>query len=191
MSRRIHNGKVPQWICGRPDRRPGLRLLVPAVAGSFAGIAAVSYLTFGHGAALLIPSFGASAVLLYAACHVPMAQPRNLLGGHLLSAVAGVTVFRIWGLTWWSLALAVALAIAVMMVTDTLHPPGGATAFAAVFTRQGDYGFVLMPVAAGAIILLAVALLSNNMGRAGCYPARFTGKAGEADEEKRSVPGEN
>lgn len=144
-------------------------VLVAAV-GSFTGIAAVAYLSFKYDLALLVPSFGASAVLLYAAAHVPMAQPRNVLGGHLISAVAGVAIYRLGGLSWWTIALAVTLAILGMMLTDTLHPPGGATAFAAVFTQQ-NYSFILTPVAVGAFILVGVALVVHNIDGRVKYPA--------------------
>ncbi len=155
--------KIPGWFHRDSACRPDYRQIIIAVVGSFAGIAAVSYLSMNYSVPLLVPSFGASAVLLYAACHVPMAQPRNVVGGHLISAVAGVSVYQLLGLTWWSLALAVTLAIGAMMFTDTLHPPGGATAFAAVFTTQ-DYSFVFSPVLLGAVILVSVAIAVNNVG---------------------------
>lgn len=100
--------------------------------------------------------------VLYAAAHVPMAQPKNVLGGHLISALIGVTVYRLWGLSWWTLALGVALAIGAMMVTDTLHPPGGATAFAAVFTQQ-NFSFVYKPVAIGVVILMVIAIILHGV----------------------------
>lgn len=137
---------------------PRLRQLLAAFVGSFCGIAVTAYFSFIYHAALLVPSFGASAVLLYAAPHLPMAKPKSVLGGHLVSALVGVTVYQLFGLYWWSLALGVSLAIVAMMITDTLHPPGGATAFAAVFTQQ-NYPFVFMPVVMGVLILMVVALI--------------------------------
>src|SRR5208337_2794647 len=82
---------------------------------------------------LLIGSFGASAVLVYAAIKSPLAQPRNLIGGHVLSGITGVACYQLFGHTiWLAAAMAVSSAIAVMLVTKTLHPPGGATALIAV-----------------------------------------------------------
>ncbi len=118
---------------------------------------------------LLVPSFGASAVLLYSACHVPMAQPRNVAGGHFFSALSGVLSYQLFGFSWWSVALGVTVAIILMALTGTLHPPGGATAFIAVFTRQ-DFGFIFLPVLAGAVILILIALLTNNLSSKRCYP---------------------
>ena len=74
---------------------------------------------------MIIGSFGASAVLIYGAIKSPLAQPRNLLGGHVISALIGVTVFNLFSLLWLAAALAVATSIAVMHATKTLHPPGG------------------------------------------------------------------
>lgn len=100
-----------------------------------------------------------------------MAQPKNVLGGHLISAVIGVAVYKTLGLSWWTLALGVAMAIVAMMVTDTLHPPGGATAFAAVFTQQ-NFSFVYNPVAIGVVILIVVALILHRFSGQKKYPSR-------------------
>jgi CBS-domain-containing membrane protein len=148
--------------------------------GGFSGIFLVGYLgTVLHLEALdilfLIGSFGASAVLLYGAPTVTFAQPRNLLGGHIVSAFIGVMVFSlVKEPIYFSAALAVATAIAGMHLTRTLHPPGGATALIAVIggTRVHDLGFayVVFPVALGALVMLAVALLVNNISDKRRYP---------------------
>jgi CBS-domain-containing membrane protein len=143
-------------------------LLVTAL-GSFAGIGLVAMLADHYRLPLLLPSLGASAVLLYAACHVPMAQPRNVIGGHIISALVGVTVYQLCGDAWWAIALGVTLAIVAMTLTHTLHPPGGATAFIAVYTAQ-DFGFILSPVGAGALCLVLIALLVNNLSSERKYP---------------------
>ncbi|WP_347491154.1 HPP family protein [Desulfoscipio sp. XC116] len=137
--------------------------------GSFAGIGLVAILSDHYHLPLLLPSFGASAVLLYAACHVPMAQPRNVVGGHLISALMGVTVYQVCGDAWWAIALGVTSAIVAMTLTRTLHPPGGATAFIAVYTAQ-DFGFIFSPVGLGALCLVLIALLVNNISTERKYP---------------------
>ena len=78
---------------------------------------------------IIIGSFGASAVLTYGAIRSPLAQPRNLIGGHMISAMIGVASFQLFeAFPWLAASFAVATAIAVMHMTKTLHPPGGATA---------------------------------------------------------------
>jgi CBS domain-containing membrane protein len=80
----------------------------------------------------LIGSFGASSVLIYGIINSPLAQPRNLIGGHVISAFVGVLVYKlIPGNLWLSSALSVSLSIVAMQITKTLHPPGGATALIA------------------------------------------------------------
>ncbi|MDY0041034.1 MAG: HPP family protein, partial [Desulforhabdus sp.] len=99
--------------------------------GSFLGIAAVAYLHYDllseTDLMMIIGSFGASAVLVYGATKSPLAQPRNLVGGHLLSAIIGVAAYQFLGShLWLACAVGVATSIAVMHATKTLHPPGGA-----------------------------------------------------------------
>lgn len=154
--------RIPGLFHKNKETCPTWGHLIFALVGSFFGISVAAYLSLNYNMALLVPSFGASAVLLYAASHVPMAQPKNVIGGHMVSAVIGVTVYKICGLSWWTLALGVALAIVAMMVTDTLHPPGGATAFAAIYSQQ-DFLFVIKPVGIGVVILVGIALILHRV----------------------------
>ena len=147
--------------------------------GSFLGVAAVALLHAGlfepRDLSLLIGSFGASAVLLYGAVRSPLAQPRNLIGGHVLSAIIGVSA-QLWlgGTPWLAAAVAVSVAIAIMHLTRTLHPPGGATALIAVIggdsVHQLGYLYVLVPAALGASVMLVIALLVNNIPKTRKYP---------------------
>lgn len=169
------NDLIKAYICkmkgGRCQDLPRVSwsgLLVTA-AGSLIGVGLVSLLSVYYNLPLLLPSLGASAVLLYAACHVPMAQPRNVIGGHLFSALMGVSAFQLFGGAWWVIAVGVTLAILIMVVTHTLHPPGGATAFVAVYNGQ-DFSFILSPVGLGVICLTIIALLVNNLDSRRKYP---------------------
>ena len=126
---------------------------------------------------LVIGSFGASAVLLYGAPKAPFSQPRNLVGGHLVSAAVGVACYLyLPDIVIIQEAVAVATAIALMMLTRTLHPPGGATALIAVIgsdtIHQLGWGY-LFPVMIGALLLLVVALIGNNLYERGSYPQRW------------------
>lgn len=147
--------------------------------GAVVGIGLCGYLSAKYfepaDSTLLIGSFGASAVLVYGAIKSPFAQPRNLIGGHLVSAVAGVACFQLFGETiWLAAALGAAFATAAMLATRTVHPPGGATAVIAVIGGEKIHNlgfmYVLMPVALGALILLAVALIVNNLSKNRRYP---------------------
>jgi CBS-domain-containing membrane protein len=147
--------------------------------GCFLGIGVVAFINFvaleGTDTLFLVGSFGASATLLYGAIKSPLAQPRNFVGGHIVCALVGVTCFKFFhGSPWVASALAVAFAVAAMHATKTLHPPGGATALIAVLGGPAihDLGFmyVLLPVGAGALAMLAVALLFNNLFSHRTYP---------------------
>ena len=161
-----------------PGRVP-LSEVVWSWLGAFFGIFAVSYIDQkvlqGTDLVMVIGSFGASAVLIYGAIQSPLAQPRNLIGGHIISALIGVSCYRLFPeQIWLASSLAVATAIAVMHMTKTLHPPGGATALIAVIGSNKihslGYLYMLVPVGTGALIMLIVALLINNIPRNRRYP---------------------
>ena len=147
--------------------------------GAFFGIGIIAFIQSHTLSAteniFLIGSFGASSVLIYGAIQSPLAQPRNLVGGHVLSALVGVTVYKIVpDIIWLSAPLAVSLSIVLMQYTKTLHPPGGATALIAVSSTgkipELGYWYVLSPVLSGCIILLLVALFFNNLTPNRSYP---------------------
>lgn len=147
--------------------------------GSFLGIALIGFINKGSFSStdniFLIGSFGASSVLIYGIVNSPLAQPRNLIGGHVISALIGVTVhYIIPNEVWLSSAFAVSLSIVFMQITKTLHPPGGATALIANIGSEKvtslGYMYVLSPVLTGAIILLLVAILVNNRAAHRRYP---------------------
>jgi CBS domain-containing membrane protein len=147
--------------------------------GSFLGIGIIGflnskYLTVSDNA-FLIGSFGASSVLIYGIINSPLAQPRNVIGGHLICAIIGVAIHKlIPGELWLSSALSVSLSIVLMQITKTLHPPGGATALIAnigspKIQALGFY-YVMSPVLSGVIILILVALICNNATSHRSYP---------------------
>jgi len=157
----------------------GLSEIIWSWIGSFLGIAAVAAVnnTFVDKTDLvmIIGSFGASAVLIYGTIRSPLAQPRNLIGGHMISAAIGVTAFKLLPAPLWlTSAIAVATSIAIMHATKTLHPPGGATALIAVIGSQKihnlGYLYVLIPAGVGPFIMLTVALLVNNIPKNRRYP---------------------
>lgn len=149
--------------------------------GAFVGIGIIAFIQSLHLPSLenvfLIGSFGASSVLVYGAIQSPLAQPRNLIGGHVISALVGVTVATLVpDMIWLTAPLAVAFSIVFMQITRTLHPPGGATALIAVSggTKIAalGYWYVLSPVFTGALILFLVALLFNNITKNRHYPVK-------------------
>ncbi|MDI6747783.1 MAG: HPP family protein [Rhodocyclaceae bacterium] len=155
-----------------PPRKPWTKIAWSGL-GAFVGIYLVAVMSTlvsqditDH--LFLIGSFGASAVLLYGAPQAEFSQPRNLVGGHVLSALIGITLCKLFPEPVALIsALAVALSLVAMHATRTIHPPGGATALIAVSGSSNShmlgYSFVLSPVALGALVMLLVALLINNL----------------------------
>lgn len=157
----------------------GVAELIWSWIGSVIGIGICGYVSSQYfeqrDMTLLIGSFGASAVLVYAAIKSPLAQPRNLIGGHIISGLVGVACYQFLGETiWLAGAMAVSVAIVAMLATKTLHPPGGATALIAVIggAKIHDLGYLyaFVPAGAGAVVLLIVALLVNNLSSNRRYP---------------------
>ena len=148
--------------------------------GSFMGIGLIGFINSQHLQAhdnmFLIGSFGASSVLIYGIINSPFSQPRNLIGGHLISAIIGVTIHKLIPQELWlSCAMSVSLSIVMMQMTKTLHPPGGATALIANLGSEKiqnlGYFYVLSPVLSGVLILLIVALVFNNLTEHREYPS--------------------
>jgi CBS-domain-containing membrane protein len=178
MSLRDYLGKMRGSTRGSPPRVSNSEVLWSWLGG-FAGMAVLAWvnqlLFSGTDLTLVIGSFGASAVLVYGAVRSPLAQPRNLVGGHLVSALVGVTAWQLFQHTpWLAEATAVATAIAAMHLTRTLHPPGGATALIAVIgsdrVHELGYLYVLIPATLGPMVLLLVGLVVNNIPASRRYP---------------------
>jgi CBS domain-containing membrane protein len=149
-----------------------------AFLGALVGIAVTGLVThlFIHDAGalpLLIAPMGASAVLLFAVPASPLAQPWSIIGGNVISGLAGVTCVQLIPDPTLAAAAAVASAIALMSLAGCLHPPGGAvaltTAVGGPAVLAAGYSFVAVPVALNSLLLLVVALAFNTLsGRS--YP---------------------
>ncbi len=162
-----------QGATPRATGRRSLPLILVSGCAAFVGIYLISLPELSPGWPLssklfLIGSFGASAALLYGAPHSPFAQPRHLVLGQAIAAVVGVTAFKLVGHHQGVAAgLAVAGTIVVMQLVGALHPPAGATALIAVLgpaqVHRLGYEFVVFPVLVGALVLLVVAVVVNNI----------------------------
>jgi CBS domain-containing membrane protein len=169
------------------------RLVACVVAGIGIGLTALlsALLVDGRTAALLVAPMGASAVLIFAVPSSPLAQPWPVIGGNVLSALVGITIA--WAVPIPALAagLAVAVAILVMSLTRSLHPPGGAAALLAVLGGPGvvsiGYWFAVVPVGLNAAMLaLSGVLLHRLTGHS--YPHRAVAAGGQALATADTVP---
>ena len=134
-----------------------------------------------QGAMGLITSMGACAVLLFAMPHGQLSQPWPVIGGNLISALIGVTCYRLIPWDWLSAGTALSLAILVMHQLKCLHPPGGATAVTATLggetVYQLGYKFVLFPVLINAVIMVGIAILFNWAFKWRRYPVALAKRA--------------
>ncbi|SMC41174.1 HPP family protein [Moheibacter sediminis] len=147
--------------------------------GAFIGIALIaffqSFILTKEENIFLIGSFGASSVLIYGAIQSPLAQPRNLILGNVISAAIGVSIAKVLpDIIWITAPLAVSLSIVSMQMIKALHPPGGAAALIAVIgsekIQELGYLYVFTPVLTGTLILFFVALIFNNITKHRKYP---------------------
>ena len=140
--------------------------IINALLSAIGALIFISFLAFldwsFEGMIWLIPPFGASMVLVMAVHESPLAKPKNILLGHILSAVSGVIILYLIGDNFLALGIAVALAVFVMIVTDTIHPPAGANPIIVILTGQG-ISFVLFPITVGAFMLVVFAYLYNKL----------------------------
>ena len=140
--------------------------IINALLSALGALIFISFLAFlersFEGMIWLIPPFGASMVLVMAVHESPLAKPKNILLGHILSALSGVIILYLIGDNFLALGIAVALAVFVMIVTDTIHPPAGANPIIVILTGQG-ISFVLFPVAVGSFMLVIFAYLYNKL----------------------------
>ena len=140
-----------------------LKVALISAFGAFVCISMLAYLnSFEDGNLWLIPPFGASMVLVMAVHESPLAHPKNVFFGHILSALSGVIVFSLMGFSPISMGLGVALAIFLMIITKTIHPPAGANPIIAILGAK-EIGFIIMPVAAGALFIVLFAIIYNKL----------------------------
>ena len=144
----------------------------PLVAGIGAAIciALLAYLNISSSQNLwLIPPFGASIVLITAAHSSPLAQPRNIFFGQIISSICGLFVIYLFDVSYLSIGFSVGLAVSLMMITKTVHPPAGANPIIIMMGNEG-FSFLLMPVSAGAAILVLYAFIFNKYIHKRNYP---------------------
>jgi CBS-domain-containing membrane protein len=148
---------------------PPLRIIAFSFFGAVLAIGALAWLTLLSGIPWLIAPFGASCVLAFGVPDSPLAQPRNIICGHIVATLAGLVALQVLGDAWWVGAVAVGLALALMQITRTLHAPAGANPLL-VLAAHAPLSFLFTPVLTGSIVIVAAAWLVNNARSKGSYP---------------------
>jgi hypothetical protein len=156
----------------RPVEPASRRHVLWSWFGSFLAIAIASYLSVKTNTPLLMAPFGATSVLLFAVPDSPLAQPRNVICGNLLSAVVSLMILHLLGSSPLTIGMAVSTAIGLMQLTETVHPPGGAIALVVMMTRP-NWQFILTPTLEGSLIFVLCAVIFNNLAQERTYPKHW------------------
>lgn len=154
-----------------PTRAPSysLRTGLMACVGVFIIISVMAFASFDLGTLLLLGSFGSSVVIVFTFPDIHFAQPRSVIGGHLICSAVGLAALAMLGPSWWALASAAAVSLAVMMLTRTVHPPAGSNPII-VFLATPQWSFLLFPTLFGALTMVVVAIAYHRVCKRP-YPA--------------------
>jgi CBS-domain-containing membrane protein len=139
-----------------------------ATLGGIVAISAVSYLASAQ-SLMLLGSFGASALLLFALPEAPLSQPWNVVLGHLSASVIALGCLVLFGQQSWAIGLATGLAIGFMMVTRSVHPPAGSNAII-VFLAKPGWTLLVSSTLAGTLTLIGIAMVYHRTTRRHRYP---------------------
>ena len=156
--------------------KPETSALLRGFLGGFVAIMGLLLLTNLTQQPLLMAPFGATCVLLFAASSSPLAQPRNVIGGHLVSALIGLIALQAFGSHDIVIAASVGLAIVAMQYFRVVHPPAGANPLVIFLTSTSTFDFLIFPVLLGSICLVAMAALINNIGKS-TWPLYWYGQS--------------
>ena len=162
---------APQPATASRSGAPGYTLArgMLACVGVFLIIGVLAFASFNLGVLLVLGSFGSSAVMVFTFPEIHFSQPRSVIGGHFICTAVGLAAFAVLGPAWWSLAIAAAVSVALMMLTRTLHPPAGSNPVI-VFLAAPKWGFLFFPTLFGALTMVVVAVLYHRACQRS-YPA--------------------
>ncbi len=157
--------------------RPGQRLanyntLLAGIGAMICITALASLERFSGEGLLLMAPFGATMVIVFGLPDSPLAQPRNVILGHALTTFVGLSVLNLIGVTPWSLGLAVGLALMLMLLSKTTHPPAGANPLLVMLTGQ-EWQFILTPALMGALLIVVVAYAYHRWFTGNAYPKKW------------------
>ena len=151
------------------------RAVIGMLAGAAGGAVAIGIMeAFSTRAAipLMAIPFATSIVLVMGSPDVEAAQPRALVGGHIVATIVGLIVVKVAGPEPWAAAVAVGLSIMAMHLTRTFHPPAGNDPLLVVVNNM-SWSFLLVPVAVGAILLALFAFIWHLLIRRYSWPTRW------------------
>jgi CBS-domain-containing membrane protein len=167
----------PDWLREATDairRNDHRNILAGAVAGLGAAIAigTMEWFSLASHYPLVVIPFATSIVLVIGSPEAEPAQPRALIGGHIVATLVGLAMLQFTGPNAWAAAAAVGLAVLAMYVTGTFHPPAGINPLLVV-SNNLPLSFLFAPVLAGALLLTAFAYIWHRWIRRRPWPRRW------------------
>ncbi|MCF7505156.1 MULTISPECIES: HPP family protein [Vibrio] len=171
MKKLIGGGELPP--------RATLSQLIKGFVGGTVGILFLCLLAEQSEVPWLMAPFGATCVLLFAVPTSPLAQPRNIIAGHFISAAVGLIALYGFGDSYLVMAMAVGSAIMLMQYFRAVHPPAGANpiVIALAGTSAVDWTFLFTPVLIGSIALVCIGAMLNNTSAQQKWPLYWVGKS--------------
>ncbi|RQN40139.1 HPP family protein [Paraburkholderia tropica] len=139
--------------------------------GAFVGLALVGVLAQETSEPWILGSFGATCVLLFGFPASPFSQPRNIIGGHVLTSLTGLVCLHLFGPGYMPMAIAAASALMLMMLTRTVHPPAGSNPVI-IFAAQPGWSFLVLPTMLGAVALVLIGWIYWSVVKRGAWPHR-------------------
>jgi CBS-domain-containing membrane protein len=178
-ARRLHAPRSSSYctvsgcMCGRTK----LLAILAGAAGGAVAIAGMEAFSARAAFPLVAIPFATSIVTVLGSPKAAPAQPRALIGGHLVSTFVGLIIVKLLGPGPWVAALAVGLAMVAMHLTETFHPPAGIDPLVVVVNDM-SWDFLVAPVGIGAMLLALFAfawhgLVARGANRGNTWPARW------------------
>ena len=153
-----------------PPPRSSWSAILATASAAGALVAGLAFLARELEVLLLLGSFAASALIVFAYPDSPFAQPRNVLLGHLIGSACGLAGAHLLPGRWWTAALAVGATIGLMKAARSVHPPACSNPLIILALNQASWTFLLCPTLAGAALIVAAALVYHNLRRAAPWP---------------------
>ena len=144
----------------------------PIISGISASIVigVLAFLTLRTSAGILLMfSFGATVFLVFALHELETAQPKNVFFGHLVSVLVGIIFNETIGFSFYSLGLAVGVAVTLMVYLKIMYPPAASNPLVVLFTDV-SFEYILFPVILGTLAIIVMSIFLNRIVLKRKYP---------------------
>ena len=148
------------------------KTIEPIISGISASIVigVLAFLTLRTSAGILLMfSFGATVFLVFALHELETAQPKNVFFGHLVSVLVGIIFNETIGFSFYSLGLAVGVAVTLMIYLKIMHPPAASNPLVVLFTDV-SFEYILFPVILGTLAIIVMSIFLNRIVLKRKYP---------------------